>query len=438
MRDALHAHAQLRTRRKVAADVDGTRCHASAAELHDQTGRGPRGHRRELGVNALFPAVGGLRAETECLRGPQNLGAREVGCLEHDGRRALADLGVGAAHDAADALRRLGVGDHEHRRVERALLPVQRAQGLACARAPRRQPCAAQPGMVVDVHRASEVVHDVVRDVDDVRDRSHAGGVHPRLQPERRGAHGHVLEDACGEARAELLVVDRDRDPVGREAIADRGRLAVVERREIDAEDRVDVARDAAHGEQVGPVGGHLELEHVVDERQARCEWLAGPPPVAEHDDAVALGRDVQLSLGQDHAVGGLAAQLGARDATPVQQRRPRQRDGHGVPRGEIPGTADDRSRRGLADVDVAQLQAVGVRVLAGLEHVPGDDQLPDAVLRRQPAALDALDLVAGEREPLDELLQRRQLGEVVGQPLQRDLHRTAPRNCSRKRTSLS
>ena len=57
------------------------------------------------------------------------------------------------------------------------------------------------------------------------------------------------------------------------------GGLAVVERREIDAEDRVDVAGDAAHGEQVGAVGGHLELEHVVDERQARREWLAGRHP---------------------------------------------------------------------------------------------------------------------------------------------------------------
>ena len=51
----------------------------------------------------------------------------------------VADLGVGAAHDAGDALRALGVGDHEHRRVELALLPVERAQRLARPRAARRQ-----------------------------------------------------------------------------------------------------------------------------------------------------------------------------------------------------------------------------------------------------------------------------------------------------------
>ena len=59
--------------------------------------------------------------------------------------------------------------------------------------------------------------------------------------------------------------------------------------------------------------------------------------------------------------------------------------------------------------------------------HEPGDDQLLDAVHRRQAAPLDALDLVARERELRDELVQRRQLREVVGQPLQRNLHRTAP-----------
>ncbi len=76
--------------------------------------------------------------------------------------------------------------------------------------------------------------------------------------------------------------------------------------------------------------------------------------------------------------------------------------------------------------------------MLAGLDHVAGDDQLLDAVDVGQAAALDALDLVAGEREPRDELLERRELAEVVGQPLHGHLHRTAPRNCSRKRTSSS
>ena len=120
------------------------------------------------------------------------------------------------------------------------------------------------------------------------------------------------------------------------------------------------------------------------------------------------------------------------------------------------------------------ELQAVGVGVLARLEHVPGDDQLLDAVevkkkkkkkkksaaggrrsgacrlstcrrrsaprrrRRGQAAALDALDLVARERELATSSSSGGSGRRGDRQPLQRHLHRTAPLNCSRKRTSLS
>ena len=158
-----------------AADVGRPRRHASAAQLHDQPRRRARGQRGQVRIHALLPAIGRVGAQTEGLRGAQYLGAREVRRLEHDRLRALADLRVGAAHDAGDALRSLRVGDHEHRRVELALLPVQRAQRLARLRAPRRQASSAHVRVVVGVQRAAEVVHDVVGDVDDVRDRPHAG-----------------------------------------------------------------------------------------------------------------------------------------------------------------------------------------------------------------------------------------------------------------------
>ena len=91
-------------------------------------------------------------------------------------RRALADLGVGAAHDAADALRALGVGDHEHRGSSSRSCPssVRSVSPARARRAVRRAPRDAR--VVVGVQRAAEVVHDVVRDVDDVRDRAHARG----------------------------------------------------------------------------------------------------------------------------------------------------------------------------------------------------------------------------------------------------------------------
>ena len=64
------------------------------------------------------------------------------------------------------------------------------------------------------VQRAPVDVHDVVRHVDDVRDRPHPGRVQARAQPHRRRADGDVPEDAADVARAAVEVVDRDVDPL--------------------------------------------------------------------------------------------------------------------------------------------------------------------------------------------------------------------------------
>ena len=189
VRDALHAHAQRRARRQVAADVDRARRHARAADLDEQPRGGARGDRRQVRVDALLPAVRGLRAQAERLRCAQDLSAREVGRLEHDRRRALADLGVGAAHDAGDALTAPSASAITSIDGSSARSCPSSVRSVSPARARRaRQACAAHARVVVGVHRAAEVVHDVVRDVDDVRDRAHARGA--AAAPSARAARG--------------------------------------------------------------------------------------------------------------------------------------------------------------------------------------------------------------------------------------------------------
>ena len=65
---------------------------------------------------------------------------------------------------------------------------------------------------VEGVHRLPGEQHHVVRDVDDVVDRALAGGHQARLEPQRRRADRHVLEEPGGEARAQVgrLHVDRE------------------------------------------------------------------------------------------------------------------------------------------------------------------------------------------------------------------------------------
>ena len=99
----------------------------------------------------------------------------------------VGDLGLLAAHDPGERDGALGVGDHEVvARRARARVPSSVRELLARRRRGGRR--SARPASVVvveGVERAAEREHHVVRHVDDVRDRPHAGGEQARLQPRR-------------------------------------------------------------------------------------------------------------------------------------------------------------------------------------------------------------------------------------------------------------
>ena len=184
---------------------------ARAAQLDDQLRRVGRRRPGHVRVDALLPAVRALGAQRVPLGAAQDPDRLEVRRLEQDVRRRGGDLGLLAAHDPGEPDRALAVGDHEILRAQRALDAVERPHLLALARAARDEPAAEQVE-VVGVERAAEREHHVVRDVDDVRDRAHAGVPQPRLQPERRLADRDVAEDAADEAQAALGIVDPDAD----------------------------------------------------------------------------------------------------------------------------------------------------------------------------------------------------------------------------------
>src|SRR5207253_6380177 len=85
--------------------------------------------------------------------------------------------------------------------------------------------------------------------------------------------------------------------------------------------------------------------------------------------------------------------------------------------RTEVPGAADDLARRALPHVYLAELQAVGVRMLARLEHAADAEETEVAVLVGDAAALDPLDLGRGDAEPLCQLGERHLDGDVVPEP---------------------
>ena len=86
------------------------------------------------------------------------------------------------------------------------------------------------------------------------------------------------------------------------------------------------------------------------------------------------VAAEVELSLGEDHPAGDLAPELHFRERLAVGQLRTRQGDCNSRALAEVPGAADDLARLAFADIDAAELKAVGVRMLAGL-HDPADPE---------------------------------------------------------------
>ena len=241
------------------------------------------------------------------------------------------------------------------------------------------------------MERAAEREHDVVRDVDDVRDRPHAGVPQARLEPRRRLAERDVAEDAADEAEAALRVLDPDPDRLVAVAL----RILARHRQQLAAEQRRDLARDAVDGEQVGAVAGRVELEHLVDERQRLGERRPGLERVVEDDDPGVVGAEVELVLGEDHPLGDLRrAACAARASARSGSVAPGSATATFAPGAEVPGAADDRVRPVLPHVDRRELQPVGVGMLLRLEHV-ADAEEPevaghaDAVRRRSTSAVE-------------------------------------------------
>ena len=276
--------------------------------------------------------------------------------------------------------------------------------------------------------RVAEREHDVVRRVDDVRDRAHAGGEQARLQPDRRLAHRHVAEEPPDVPRATLEVVDGHVDRL----VARRLRVDSWRRPELELVEGGNLARDPVDREQIRPVARRLEEQHLLDERQHVAERRPGLG-LGEHHDPGVVGAEGDLVLGENHPVRELAADLPLLELEPAREHRPGQRDGNRRTGAEVPGPADDLPRLALPHVDLAELEPVRIRMLVRLEHLADAEEPEVAVLVRHAATLDPFDLGGRDRKPGRQLLERHLDGDVVPQPGNRD-----SQNCLSTRRSPS
>ena len=214
---------------------------------------------REIRVDALLPAVRALGPQAEPLRRAQDADRLEVRRLEQHLGRLVAHLALGPPMIAASATGFVAVGDQEVALVERRRVPSS-VRISSPARARRTDDAAAVELRAVErVQRASVDVHDVVRDVDDVRDRPHPGCVQAGPQPHRRRADGDVPEDAADVARAasgsSTTISTHSGCRIGGSVDVDGQELAVEQGRHL--------ARQADHREQVDAVHRRRHVQHL-------------------------------------------------------------------------------------------------------------------------------------------------------------------------------
>ena len=257
-------HLRERPRRGIAID-ERLRAACRRRSAAKRRRRAGDAERRGSDVAAALEADRRLRLQPEPLARAADRRRMKVGALEGDEPRRGADLRIVTAHHAADRARVLGVGNHEHVRLERAVGAVERADALAGTRAPDDERAPRQPLEVERVHRLSELEHHVVGDVDDVADRADAGRGQAVGEPLGRGARPRSRTPArssAGRGRAPRggRPVLRPRLPAGPAAGTVRSGICSG-RPQIDGR----LTRQADVAEAVGAIRGDLE----VDDRES-------------------------------------------------------------------------------------------------------------------------------------------------------------------------
>ena len=158
-----------------------------------------------------------------------------------------------------------------------------------------------------------------------------------------------------------------------------------------------------------------------------------GLQPVGEQHDPGVVGAEPDLVLREDHPAGHLAAERPLLERPgEAGQERAGEPDGNGRARTEVPCAADDLLRVRVADVHLAELEPVCVRMRIRGDHPP-DDEVREVAARVGHADVDEpVDLERRDRQPLRDLHVRRVGGDVLAEPGERRLHQ----NCLEKRRS--
>ena len=356
------------------------------------------GHAR---IKALLKAAGGLGTHAERLCGDTNGSAVEVCGFENDSLGVIHNLGVCAAHNACNSNRLVVVADGEHLVAQVVVHTIEGLDGLTVAGAADNDAAVGQALVVESVHRLTVLEHNVVGNINDVIDWTDAAGVQTLAHPRRGRLDLDILDNAGGVARAQIGVLDLD------------GHILVdvvayaLDLRGLDAERTVEgscgLASQTDHAQAVRTVRGDLEIGNPVVQTEHLFDVLANRGAGGQEQDAV-LARIRHAAVGQTeflerahHAVGRHAAQLALGDLHAARQGGLVQADRADLANGRrryIGCAGDDLHRLLLADIELADLQMVGIRVIDNLEDLAGHN-----VVDLRAEVVNLLDLGAGHSQ---------------------------------------
>ena len=291
------------------------------------------------------------------------------------------------------------------------ILAVEGLHALALFRGADDDVPAVHAGEVERVHRLAVFQHDVVGDVDDIVDRTHACGADALAHPQGRRLDLDVLDKPRGVARAERGIVNVDlcvRGDVAADGF-DLGRVEV--QRAVERGARL--AGEADDAQAVGTIRRDLELDNGVVKADGLGDVLAGLQMlrreigvvVQQEQPLLGVVRPVVVGHAQlvpraAHAVGRDAAQRARLDGLAAGQHRAGQRHGDEVADLLVLRAGDDLDGLVLSDVDLTDPHVVAVLVARHFEDPADHDVFDLAAL-----AGDGLHLGAGERHFIVELL---------------------------------
>ena len=162
------------------------------------------------------------------------------------------------------------------------------------------------------MRRTAQLEHDIVGNIDQSRDRTHAAALQARLHPIRRRSGS--IQAAKNSARKAAAKVGRLN--IHRKRAGASGSNRIHRRqRERRTGNRMHIACDADHGERIAAIGGELEFDLGIVKTCVLTDIDAHRRIIGQDPNTIVIFVDAEFARRTEHAHRNHTAQLALFDA---------------------------------------------------------------------------------------------------------------------------